>query len=150
MSRVQAFPPTLFTAVAGGLLLGVVLAMAQQQKQAADRNSKWDFNELAKVPARDRTRKNPLEGDADAVAAGAKLFGQECAECHGKDSKGGKRGPSLRVDAIYQATPGELFFVVTNGVIRHGMPGWSNWPEPERWQVVSFLKSLHNEPQKQP
>lgn len=31
---------------------------------------------------------------------------------------------------------------MTNGVARRGMPVWSKLPEPQRWQIVSFLKSL--------
>jgi hypothetical protein len=32
--------------------------------------------------------------------------------------------------------------VLTNGVVRKGMPVWSKLPEPQRWQIVRFLKSL--------
>jgi hypothetical protein len=35
-----------------------------------------------------------------------------------------------------------LFWVLTNGVVMRGMPVWSKLPEPERWQIVTFLKSL--------
>jgi hypothetical protein len=31
---------------------------------------------------------------------------------------------------------------LTNGVVRRGMPVWSKLPEPQRWQLVSFIKSL--------
>ncbi len=55
---------------------------------------------------------------------------------------GGKKGPSLRADEVQQATPGTLFWLLTNGVVRHGMPVWSKLPEPQRWQLVSFIKSL--------
>jgi hypothetical protein len=41
------------------------------------------------------------------------------------------------------ATPGEIFWVVTNGVVRHGMPSWSKLPEAQRWQIVTFLQSLN-------
>jgi mono/diheme cytochrome c family protein len=35
-----------------------------------------------------------------------------------------------------------LFWILTNGVVRHGMPVWSKLPEPQRWQLVSYVKSL--------
>ena len=38
--------------------------------------------------------------------------------------------------------PGALFWILTNGVGRRGMPVWSKLPEPQRWQIVSYLKSL--------
>jgi hypothetical protein len=31
---------------------------------------------------------------------------------------------------------------LTNGVVRRGMPVWSKLPEPQRWQLVTYLKSL--------
>jgi cytochrome c oxidase cbb3-type subunit 2 len=100
------------------------------------------YAELAKAPKKDAARRNPLAKDPDAVAAGGKLFSQHCAECHGDMADGGKKGPSLRADEVQQATPGMLFWLLTNGVVRRGMPVWSKLPEPQRWQLVSFIKSL--------
>jgi len=59
-------------------------------------------------------------------------------------AEGGKKGPSLRSDPVQQATPGTLFWILTNGVVRRGMPVWSKLPEPQRWQLVSYLKSLNS------
>ena len=100
------------------------------------------YAELAKAPEKARAHKNPLESDPDAVVAGRKLFEGHCAECHGNTAEGGKNAPSLRVPAVQEATPGTLFWVLTNGVVRRGMPVWSKLPEPQRWQIVSYLKSL--------
>jgi len=108
-------------------------------------NSKKDssvYAELAKAPAKASSRQNPLEKDPDAVPGGAKLFEIHCAECHGATAEGGKKGPSLRVSEVQQATPGTLFWLLTNGVVRRGMPVWSKLPEPQRWQLVSYIKSL--------
>ena len=33
------------------------------------------------------------------------------------------------------------FWLLTNGVVRKKMPAWSKLPEPQRWQLVRFLKS---------
>lgn len=97
---------------------------------------------LARIPAKARAKCNPLANDPDATAAGRKLFEQHCAECHGETADGSKRGPSLRADALQQATPGEIFWILTNGVVRRGMPAWSKLPEPQRWQIVTWLRSL--------
>jgi mono/diheme cytochrome c family protein len=104
------------------------------------------YAELAKAPAKAVARHNPLESDPDAAAAGGKLFAQHCAECHGDMAEGGKKGPSLRADEVQDATPGALFWLLTNGVVRRGMPVWSKLPEPQRWQLVSYLKSLRITP----
>jgi mono/diheme cytochrome c family protein len=70
------------------------------------------------------------------------LFESHCAECHGDDAGGGKKGPSLRAPEVQSATPGAIFWLLTNGVVRKGMPVWSRLPEPQRWQLVRYLKSL--------
>jgi hypothetical protein len=46
--------------------------------------------------------------------------------------------------------PGALFWLLTNGVVRRGMPVWSKLPEPQRWQLVSFIESLTPAPQSKP
>jgi mono/diheme cytochrome c family protein len=103
------------------------------------------YSELSKAPKKAVARHNLLEKDAEAVSGGAKLFALHCAECHGESAEGGKsrkKGPSLRAVEVQQAAPGALFWVLTNGVVRRGMPVWSKLPEPQRWQLVSYIKSL--------
>jgi mono/diheme cytochrome c family protein len=100
------------------------------------------YAELAKAPKKAVARRNPLENDRDAIPAGAKLFELHCAECHGGTAEGGKKGPSLRAKEVQDASPGTLFWLLTNGVVRRGMPVWSKLPEPQRWQLVSYIKSL--------
>ncbi len=101
---------------------------------------------LQKVSARDRNRPNPLANDSSAARAGAKIFAEHCAPCHGAEGEGKVQGksyrPNLHSDRIKQATPGELFWILTNGSLKKGMPSWSRFPEPMRWQVVTYLKSL--------
>jgi hypothetical protein len=57
-------------------------------------------------------------------------------------AQGGKKAPSLLAEPVQQALPGVLLWLLTNGVVRRGMPVWSKLPEPQRWQLVSFIKSL--------
>jgi mono/diheme cytochrome c family protein len=126
--------------LAGVLLVGI--AAAQTNNSEAQSPAKSVYAELAKVPTKAAGRHNPLEADPEALAAGAKLFELHCAECHGATADGGKKGPSLRAEEVQQATPGTLFWLLTNGVVRKGMPVWSRLPEPQRWQLVSYIKSL--------
>lgn len=106
------------------------------------------YEEVSKAPEKARAKRNPLERDPEAVTAGRILFEQRCAECHGESGEGGKKGPSLRVPEIQNAEPGAIFWVLTNGVVRKGMPVWSKLPEPQRWQLVSYIKSLGVAPAK--
>jgi len=87
-------------------------------------------------------RSNPYAGQADAVAAGRKLFRNECAQCHGAEAVGGRKAPSLRSQRVREAPDEALFKFLTNGKLKHGMPSWSRMPEERRWQIVTYLKSL--------
>jgi mono/diheme cytochrome c family protein len=100
------------------------------------------YAELQKAPEKARNRANPLQTDPEAVAAGSILFEQHCAECHGKVAEGSRKGPSLLVPEVQNAPPGAIFWVLTNGVVRKKMPVWSKLPEPQRWQLVRYIKSL--------
>jgi len=97
---------------------------------------------LKNVPEKERTRANPLAEEAESAAAGGKLFRQHCASCHGEDAQGKGKKPSLRSEHVRNATPGELQWLLTNGSMKNGMPSWSRLPEPQRWQIVTYLKSL--------
>ena len=101
-----------------------------------------DGSWLKHVPAADRARPNPYEGQADAIAAGGKLFADHCSPCHGDDALGRGKRPSLRSDRVQQATPGELAWLLRNGNLAKGMPSWSALPEASRWQVIAYVKSL--------
>ena len=122
--------------------LASLMAPAQTENTKSRDKEPSFYTELDKAPPKAAARHNPLENDPEAVAAGGKLFGQHCAECHGETADGGKKGPSLRASQVQQATPGTLFWLLTNGVVRRGMPVWSKLPEPQRWQLVSYIKSL--------
>jgi mono/diheme cytochrome c family protein len=120
----------------------VALAGALALDTGASRKDESVDAILARVPEKARTRSNPLENDPEAAIAGRKLFGQHCAECHGESADGSKRGPSLCSAHLQQATQGEIFWIVTNGIVRRGMPAWSKLPEAQRWQIVVFLQGL--------
>jgi mono/diheme cytochrome c family protein len=120
--------------------IGVVMAQSDDSSRA--KFDKSVYAELSKAPVKAASRQNPLESDPEAVAAGTKLFQLHCAECHGATADGGRKGPSLRAEEVQQVTPGTLFWLLTNGVVRKGMPVWSRLPEPQRWQLVSYIKSL--------
>jgi len=78
----------------------------------------------------------------EPVGAGAKLFRDHCAKCHGTDAGGRKDAPSLRSARVQQRPDDSLFRFLTNGDLKRGMPSWSRLPDERRWQLVAYLKSL--------
>ncbi len=130
-------------AVTAALLIASV-AFAQQQESSPYKHQgdARVYADLAKAPEKARAKRNPFEKDPDAIPAGQNLFEQHCSECHGNTGEGSKKAPSLRAEEVQNAAPGAIFWILTNGVVRRGMPVWSKLPEPQRWQLVSFIKSL--------
>jgi mono/diheme cytochrome c family protein len=99
---------------------------------------------LKNVPPRDRERANPYAEQPDAVAAGRRIFLDHCAHCHGDDANGTKKRPSLRSPRVQQeATVGDLHWLLVNGNRNQGMPSWVKLGDPQIWQVISYVRSLH-------
>jgi mono/diheme cytochrome c family protein len=97
---------------------------------------------MHKVPDFERRRVNPMAENAEAAAAGKMLFADNCAKCHGENAGGKHNRPSLRSERVSHATDGELAWILKNGSAWKGMPSWSSLPEPERWQIITYLRSL--------
>jgi mono/diheme cytochrome c family protein len=111
------------------LSLGTALATAA---------SHWDA-----VPSADHTRPNPFAEKSEAKAAGALVYRNHCQQCHGADMQGdGRKKPSLRTHSVRSASDGDLEWFLRQGDLRHGMPSWSGIPQAQRWQVITYLRSL--------
>jgi len=126
----------------GAVLLtwGCFRVAAQGKRERTEPTSV--YAELEKAPAKYRTKVNPFQKDPEAVSAGKVLFEEHCAECHGENAAGSKKAPSLRAREVQGAPPGTLFWILTNGIVRKGMPVWSKLPEPQRWQLITYIQSL--------
>ena len=107
----------------------------------------WCQSLVQDAPVKVASKLNPMEGDDRARRAGAKLYERECSSCHGRNAEGSGKAPPLRSAEVQQAPAGVLFWIVTNGSIHHGMPSFAHLPEPQRWQIVTFLRSLNQKPE---
>lgn len=87
-------------------------------------------------------RPNPLAAKKDLAAGGRKLFLRHCAECHGEDGRGLKKAADLQLPTVQAQTDGALFWKITNGNAKGGMPSFSSMPELQRWQIVLHLRTL--------
>ena len=93
------------------------------------------------APATSVQLKNPYAAQPDAADAGGRTYASDCAGCHGPSGKGGGNVPSLVSGPTQGASDGELFWFITEGDVNSGMPSWAGLPEPQRWGLVSYLKS---------
>jgi mono/diheme cytochrome c family protein len=90
--------------------------------------------------------------DPTTVRAGARAYVERgCVACHGgpgaqwaKFSEGLNPAPPDLKEIVGGLPPGELFWVVKNGIRMTGMPsfGAAGVPDPEIWSIVAFLKKL--------
>jgi hypothetical protein len=93
----------------------------------------------------------PLDDPAN-VQAGARAFAARgCTNCHGgpgvewaKFSEGLNPDPPDLKDVVKERQPGELFWVIKNGINMTGMPSFSKIevPDKEIWTIVAFIKKL--------
>lgn len=93
------------------------------------------------APASAAAMSNPFTGAANADA-GKQLYAQKCAGCHGQNAQGTGNIAALDKGPTQAAKPGEIFWFITRGSIANGMPPWSSLPAKQRWQIVTYLKSL--------
>jgi glucose/arabinose dehydrogenase len=121
----------------GSLAMFAVLAFSplQAQNQA-----------FHNAPASAREQKNPYTGQPAAARAGRIAYAQNCGSCHGRNGGGTGNIPSLAKKTTQSATDGEIFWFITKGDVANGMPAWDRMPEPKRWQIVTYVKSLRSQP----
>src|SRR5258708_23015138 len=94
---------------------------------------------LQRVPGKAVQKQNPFKGDAKAERAGVKLYSRECASCHGANRQGRSKAPPLLGPEIHDAPSGALFWVLTHGSLRRGMPSFPHLPEARRVQTIPSL-----------
>jgi len=87
--------------------------------------------------------RNPYEGNAAAVATGAKLYvAYNCIDCHGADGSGAM-GPSL-ADGRWHfgGTAPEVYESIFQGR-PDGMPAWGSLLSADQiWTLVTYVRSL--------
>ncbi len=124
-------------------LLFFVFALWAQKDQPPGKASEY------RIPPEAAARVNPVKPTAESLAKGKKLYGFDCAMCHGEkgDGKGDMASDMKNVtdftnpDALKNRSDGELFYVIRNG--KGEMP-----PEGDRakdddiWNMVNYVRSL--------
>ena len=122
--------------VSGAVAVAVMAATLWLAPDIAAHNAHFDM-----APASYAAMTNPYQGKPDAAAAGKKLYGQNCAQCHGNNLQGIGPAPGLDTESVRTTKPGKLFWFISAGNVASGMPSWSGLPKTQRWQIVTFLQS---------
>jgi mono/diheme cytochrome c family protein len=90
---------------------------------------------------------NPTPVSEASLANGRKYFQVNCSPCHGEKGMGdgpvtqfGMPGINLTGDITKNRTDGYIFGMIRNG--RGLMPPYNRIEEPDRWDVVNYLRGL--------
>jgi mono/diheme cytochrome c family protein len=128
------------------------LTAAVAARQAGHPKEAHQHAEAAKL-------QNPVPADDASIAAGKKLYDDQCAGCHGDTGKGdgpmaaytGEPVPSNLADADWKhgSTDGEIYTAIHDGVEGTAMKDFkSDLKANEIWQVVHYVKTLGPKPAK--
>jgi mono/diheme cytochrome c family protein len=104
--------------------------------------------------AREMLKKAPIQVDEDNLIAGAHVYKEKCAQCHGFHGKPALIGahlypaapplwekhPNSEIIGVSDDAPGETYWKVANGIRLTGMPAYrSILNDNEIWQVSLLL-----------
>jgi mono/diheme cytochrome c family protein len=120
----------------------VVAVLVAAAGLAAGQNSKSKTDPSWVAPPEAAARQNPMAGNGEALAGGKKIFLRSCSECHGEDGAGIDDAANLQTPEAQKQSDGALFWKITNGNVKKGMPPFARLPETQRWQIVSYLRTL--------
>lgn len=102
------------------------------------------------VPPDIAAQTNPVHPTAASLALARKMYGYDCAMCHGKDGDGkGDMAASLKTPmknyqdptALKSMTDGELFYIIQKG--KDEMPGEGDRQNTDQiWNMVTLVQSF--------
>ena len=132
--------------VAGAILLAGFGLWAANPKARQDKPGSAE----AKMAPEDAAKKNPVPPTSEGLAEVRKLFGYNCAMCHGKTGDGkGDLAADMKLElrdwrdatSMEKMTDGELFWIISNG--KGKMPGEGDrTKEKVRWNFVNLVRSF--------
>lgn len=99
---------------------------------------------------------NPLPTNDDNLAAGAKVYREQCAVCHGLPGQ----PKTLIAGGMFPIPPqlmegrgmvtddpeGTTYWKISHGIRLSGMPRFDTIPDSDRWQVTMLLKNADKLP----
>ncbi len=135
------------------VLLGTALAWQQELAKPAptvgqDAAVGGTQSAELKIPEEDMKRVNPVKATPAGLAHAKKVFGYNCAMCHGKDGDGqGDLADQMKLKlkdwrepaSLKDVTDGELYYIIAKG--KGQMPAGADQMKPEEiWNMVLYIR----------
>jgi mono/diheme cytochrome c family protein len=137
-------------AVLGLFLLLVPAGFSQDKQPPQKENVPPPASANLVIPPEEAKRENPVKPTEASLAEGKKLYGYQCAMCHGEkgDGKGDMVEPMkltlkdyTNADSLKGLTDGALFYILEKG--KGKMPGQEGRMKVEQqWSLVNYIRSL--------
>ena len=104
----------------------------------------------AAIERRAPEMKNPVPPTDENLAAGMKVYQNNCALCHGDIHQPHAKladtlypRPPQFVEDAADMPPNQNFYIIQHGIRMSGMPGWKDaLSTQEMWQVTGFLSHM--------
>jgi len=125
--------------------LGVIWA-GQDTQENSDKSKTADY----KITPEDAARVNPVKSSPEGLAEARKVFGYDCAMCHGDKGDGkGDVVESMKLTmhdwrepaTLANVTDGEIFYILTKGKGKMMAEG-DRLSEKLRWNMVNLVRAM--------
>ena len=136
--------------VVSALVLLCFAVSAQEESKPAATAAATTAAAEFKIPPDAAKAPNPVKATPTSLAQGKKMYGFDCALCHGKDGDGkGDLAADMNLKladyrdsaALKDMTDGEMFYIIKNG--KGQMTGEADRVKPEEiWNLVNYVRSL--------
>jgi mono/diheme cytochrome c family protein len=129
------------------LLSGAILAQPVRLSNQAKPDSTTPEYKITKE---DIDRQNPVKATPEGIAEARKVFGYDCAMCHGEAGDGkGEVVESMKLAmhdwhdpaSLAGKSDGELFYIITHGKGKMMAEG-DRQTEKMRWNLVNLIRSI--------
>lgn len=128
--------------------LGLVALAAPRFRQQQQKSQ--GAAEEYKIPDEYVKKTNPVKATPAGLEEARRLFGFDCAMCHGKEGDGkGDLAEEMKLEmkdwrnpaTLEKMTDGEIFYIITKGKGKMVAEG-ERVKEEQRWQLVNLVRSF--------
>jgi mono/diheme cytochrome c family protein len=139
------------------ILLAVLSGSLAQPSNSQDNPEKSKAADEYKISPEDAAKVNPVKVTPEGLAEARKIFGYDCAMCHGPKGDGkGDLVESMKLTmrdwrepaTLAGMTDGELFYIISKGKGKMTAEG-DRLSERLRWNMVNLVRAMAAKPAEQ-